>query len=63
MSYNGCINFGLVGDFDVLFDLDDLAGDMALALTELADAAGVKPTQPQVLPPLSRKPASSAVKD
>ena len=29
LSYNGRINFGLVGDFDLLWDLDDLALDMA----------------------------------
>ena len=25
MSYNGKMNFGLVGDFDVMYDIDDLA--------------------------------------
>ena len=42
MSYNGTINFGLVGDFDVLSDLDDLAGDLHASLVELAEAAGVE---------------------
>ena len=28
MSYDGRMNFGLVGDYDVMYDLDDLAGDL-----------------------------------
>jgi diacylglycerol O-acyltransferase len=42
MSYNGRINFGLVGDYDELHDLDDLQADFADALADLADAAGVE---------------------
>jgi diacylglycerol O-acyltransferase / wax synthase len=42
MSYNGTINFGLVGDFDLMADLDDLAGDLHASLVELAGAAGVE---------------------
>ena len=41
MSYNGKMNFGLVGDFDAMHDLDDLAEDFQESLAELADAAGV----------------------
>jgi diacylglycerol O-acyltransferase / wax synthase len=41
MSYNGRLNFGLVGDYDALPDLDDLAGDLADSLQELAGAAGI----------------------
>ena len=40
MSYNGKINFGLVGDYDPMHDLDDLADDFAASLDELAAAAG-----------------------
>ena len=40
--YNGRINFGLVGDFDLLWDLDDLALDIEDALAELAEEAGVE---------------------
>ncbi len=40
MSYDGKMNFGLVGDYDVMYDLDDLAGDLYASLEELADAAG-----------------------
>ncbi len=44
MSYNGRMNFGLVGDFDVMYDIDDLAEDLYESLAELADAAGVELT-------------------
>jgi diacylglycerol O-acyltransferase / wax synthase len=42
MSYNGRMGFGLLGDWDAMADLDDLAGDLDAALEELAGAAGVK---------------------
>jgi hypothetical protein len=46
MSYNGKMNFGLVGDYDVMHDIDDLAEDLHEALAELADAAGVEWSSP-----------------
>jgi diacylglycerol O-acyltransferase / wax synthase len=42
LSYAGKINFGLVGDYDVLWDLDDFAEDVRESLDELAAAAGVE---------------------
>jgi WS/DGAT/MGAT family acyltransferase len=42
LSYAGKINFGLVGDYDVLWDLDQFAEDVREALDELAAAAGVE---------------------
>jgi diacylglycerol O-acyltransferase / wax synthase len=51
LSYDGSINFGLVGDYDVLWDLEDLARDVGESLEELADAAGVE---------LSSEPARAA---
>jgi diacylglycerol O-acyltransferase len=39
MSYNGQINFGLIGDYDAIPDLEQLAGDLAGALAELAAVA------------------------
>ncbi|MGH2716219.1 MAG: WS/DGAT/MGAT family O-acyltransferase [Thermoleophilaceae bacterium] len=42
LSYDGRINFGLVGDYDLLWDLDDLADDIQASLEELAAAAGVE---------------------
>jgi WS/DGAT/MGAT family acyltransferase len=56
MSYDGRMNFGLVGDYDVLHDIDDLARDLYDSISELADAAGVELlTAPP--PPLSEEPA------
>ena len=42
VSYNGTIDFGLVGDYDALHDLDDLGEMFAEAMGELADLAGVE---------------------
>jgi diacylglycerol O-acyltransferase / wax synthase len=42
LSYDGRINFGLVGDFDLMWDLDDLAVDLEDSLAELAREAGVE---------------------
>jgi hypothetical protein len=42
MSYDGRMNFGLVGDYEVLDDIEDLARDLYDSIAELADAAGVE---------------------
>ena len=42
LSYNGKINFGLVGDYDLMWDLDDFADDLRASLEELAEEAGVE---------------------
>jgi diacylglycerol O-acyltransferase / wax synthase len=42
LSYDGHINFGLVGDYDLMWDLDDFAADLAESMAELAAAAGVE---------------------
>ena len=42
MSYDGRMNFGLVGDYEVMYDLEDLAHDLYESLAELAEAAGVE---------------------
>lgn len=41
VSYNGALNFGLVGDFNALYDLELLAGDFLSALEDLARVANV----------------------
>jgi WS/DGAT/MGAT family acyltransferase len=41
MSYNGAINFGLIGDYDSMPDLEDVAHHLAASLEELAETAGV----------------------
>jgi diacylglycerol O-acyltransferase / wax synthase len=63
MSYNGHINFGLVGDWDGMHDLHLLADDFAAAFEELADAAGVEVTRPEPAPvgePEERAPVGVA---
>jgi diacylglycerol O-acyltransferase / wax synthase len=42
LSYAGKINFGLVGDWDLMWDLDEFADDIRDSLEELAEAAGVE---------------------
>jgi diacylglycerol O-acyltransferase len=44
LSYDGAINFGIVGDFDLLWDLDEFGTDLEESLEELATAAGVELT-------------------
>jgi diacylglycerol O-acyltransferase len=44
LSYAGRINFGLVGDYDLMWDLDDFADDVRESLAELAAEAGVELT-------------------
>ena len=43
MSYDGKIFFGLLGDYDAMEDLDELADDLRAAIDELSTAAGVPP--------------------
>src|SRR5215208_3286590 len=44
LSYNGHINFGLVGDYDLMWDLDSFADDVRESLSELAADARVELT-------------------
>jgi hypothetical protein len=44
MSYDGHVDFGLLGDYDAMADLDLLAGDVRDAIAELAVAAGLPAT-------------------
>jgi diacylglycerol O-acyltransferase len=46
MSYDGQVNFGLIGDYDAMPDLDALAADLSASIEELARAAGVEPVKP-----------------
>jgi hypothetical protein len=59
MSYNGKMNFGLVGDYDGMHDLDALADDFRESLTELAEAAGVSITTERA--PRTRSRTSATV--
>src|SRR3954466_12481529 len=49
VSYNGTMNFGLVGDFNAMPELDKMPGDFAAALEEIAQAAGVTITREREL--------------
>jgi hypothetical protein len=60
MSYNGTINFGLVGDFDLMSDLDELADDLHASLAQLADAAGVEIAKPKGAARRSRRRAAGS---
>ena len=40
MSYNGRMDFGLLGDYDALPDLEELGDALQDSLAELVDAAG-----------------------
>ena len=42
MSYNGKVNFGLVGDYDAMYDLDEVTEDFVISLAELGAAAGIR---------------------
>jgi len=55
LSYAGRINFGLVGDYDLMWDLDDFADDVRDSLAELAAEAGVDLT-------VDREPSAQAVR-
>ncbi len=44
LSYAGRINFGIVGDFDLMWDLDDFTEDVRDSLAELAAEAHVELT-------------------
>ena len=39
MSYNGEVNFGLIGDYDAMADIDSLAHDLSESIAELAALA------------------------
>jgi hypothetical protein len=40
MSYNGQLNFGLLGDFDALPDIDTIAENISAELATLLSLAG-----------------------
>jgi diacylglycerol O-acyltransferase / wax synthase len=53
MSYNGQINFGLIGDYDAMADIDSLAHDLSESIAELAALApreGRRAKSPRTVP-------------
>jgi WS/DGAT/MGAT family acyltransferase len=60
MSYNGSVDFGLLGDYDAMPDLDVFADYLDDALAELMEAAGVgRPSAPVRSPARTSRPRSS----
>jgi hypothetical protein len=40
VSYNGRVTFGLLGDYDAMEDIDEIAEGISAAISELEEAAG-----------------------
>ena len=53
MSYNGKMNFGLLGDFDAMPDLRVVADGITESIEELRAAAGIRKRRP------ARRPAAA----
>ena len=47
MSYDGRLGFGLLGDYDAMPDLEELADDLRAAIDELSRAAGLPASAPR----------------
>ena len=58
MSYDGRLGFGLLGDYDAMPDLEQVAGDLERSIDELAEAAGIqeKPAPSAAAPPHAGRP-------
>jgi diacylglycerol O-acyltransferase len=56
MSYNGEVNFGLVGDYDTMPDLDSLASDLEREI----EAIGSAKPKPKRKPPAKARPGTRA---
>jgi WS/DGAT/MGAT family acyltransferase len=50
MSYNGGVDFGLLGDYDALPDLEDFGGYLEDSLAELLEAAKSREPEPAATP-------------
>jgi diacylglycerol O-acyltransferase len=61
MSYNGAINFGLIGDYDTMPDLEDFAHHLAASLEELAETAGVTLTAVGIGPAATARTTNHAL--
>jgi WS/DGAT/MGAT family acyltransferase len=60
MSYDGKVGFGLLGDYDALPELDDMAGDLRDEIAALAAAAGVAKAGSGRRRPASRRSGTRA---
>ena len=59
MSYNGQVNFGLIGDYDAVPDLDVLAQDLEASLAELSELAPAE-KKPRKRAPKRAAPAQAS---
>jgi hypothetical protein len=60
MSYNGKVDFGLLGDYDAMPDLDFVGSSLKESLAELMHAAGATPSWERVAgAPVGGAPASA----
>ncbi len=50
MSYNGHLGFGLLGDYDALPELEEIAGDLKASIAALSRAAGVRTRSSRIAP-------------
>jgi diacylglycerol O-acyltransferase len=55
MSYDGQVNFGLIGDYEAMADLDYLGRELDASLAELVEAAGGNRSIPRRFVPGSRE--------
>jgi diacylglycerol O-acyltransferase len=62
MSYDGQVNFGLIGDYDAMSGLDDLARDLEASLDELLDAAGGRSRFLRRFVPSAASPSEAAAR-
>jgi WS/DGAT/MGAT family acyltransferase len=56
MSYDGHLGFGLLGDYDALPDIEEIAQDLKWAIGSLAKAAGIRPARKRAA---KKSPAAS----
>jgi diacylglycerol O-acyltransferase / wax synthase len=59
MSYNGGLDYGLLGDYDAMSDLDVVAEGISSSLAELLEAARSNVPRARRSRPASKKPAAS----
>ena len=60
MSYNGMVDFGLLGDYDAMPDLDFFADAVRESMAELMDAAAAASSPARTSRPRSSDPVSTA---
>jgi diacylglycerol O-acyltransferase / wax synthase len=60
MSYNGKMNFGLLGDFDAMPDMRVVADGITESIEELRVAAGIRKRRPARRPAATRRSAATA---